>query len=344
MNNTAMGEAFGRVNLMGEHVDYNAGCVIPLQINRSVKVSIKQNNNIGGINIKSENYDDEILANVLSKKMDNWADFIIGACFIFSEEFNISIEKLFIDINSNLPIGIGVSSSAAVTVAMLRALSNYYKIDIQKEKLVKLSHSVEKDFVGVAGGLMDQFASIYGATDKALFLDTKSNKFELIEISNNYDFLIIDSGKQRILTDGTLNEKKESCRIISKKLNIEHLCQLSELGNENIKVLSNNEVEIARHVILENQRSILGKTTLAQGDLEQFGRLMTQSHKSLRDLYKVSTSELDLLVDLCNSFGSLGSKLTGAGFGGAIVTLIKKELVEDLKMFIIENYPNAKFF
>ena len=108
-------------------------------------------------------------------------------------------------------------------------------------------------------------------------------------------------------------------------------------------MLSNNEVEIARHVILENQRSILGKTTLAQGDFEQFGRLMTQSHKSLRDLYKVSTSELDLLVDLCNSFGSLGSKLTGAGFGGAIVTLIKKELVEDLKMFIIENYPNAKF-
>ena len=211
MNNTAIGEAFGRVNLMGEHVDYNAGCVIPLQINRSVKVSIEQNNNIDGINIKSENYDDEILANVLSKKMDNWADFIIGACFIFSKEFNITIEKLFIDINSNLPIGIGVSSSAAVTVAMLRALSNNYKIDIQKEKLVKLAHSVEKDFVGVAGGLMDQFASIYGAKDKALFLDTKSNKFELIEISNNYDFFIIDSGKQRILTDGTLNKKKESC-------------------------------------------------------------------------------------------------------------------------------------
>ena len=344
MNNTAMGEAFGRVNLMGEHVDYNAGCVIPLQINRSVKVSIEQNNDIEGISIKSENYDDKVLTNVLNEKIDNWADFIIGACSIFGKEFNISIEKLFIDIKSNLPIGIGVSSSAAVTVAMLRALSNYYQIDIQKEKLVKLAYSVEKDFVGVAGGLMDQFASIYGARDKALFLDTKSNKFELMAISNSYVFFIIDSGKQRILTDGTLNKKKESCNIISKKLNVEHLCQLSELSYEKIKMLSNDEVEIAKHVILENQRSLLGKTTLEQGDFDQFGRLMTQSHNSLRDLYKVSTSELDLLVELCNSFGSLGSKLTGAGFGGAIVTLIKKELVEDLKMFIIENYPNAKFF
>ncbi len=343
MSNFFDGEAFGRVNLMGEHLDYNQGCVIPLQINRSVKVRLKKDISIGGIKIKSENYDDEVLINVLNKKMNNWADFIIGACFIFGKEFNISIEKLFIDIKSNLPIGIGVSSSAAVTVAMLRALSSYYKIEIEKEKLVKLAHSVEKDFVGVAGGLMDQFASIYGATDRALFLDTKSNKFELIEISNNYHFLIIDSGKQRILTDGTLNEKKESCHIISKKLNVEHLCQLSELSHENVKVLSNEEIEIASHVILENQRSKFGKIALTQGDFKQFGKLMTQSHNSLRDLYKVSTSELDLLVDLCNKFGSMGSKLTGAGFGGAIVTLIKKELVEDLKMFIVENYPNAKF-
>ena len=118
---------------------------------------------------------------------------------------------------------------------------------------------------------------------------------------------------------------------------------MSELSYENKKILSIDEVEIAEHVILENQRSILGKTILGQGNLEKFGELMTQSHNSLRDLYKVSTSELDLLVDLCNSFGSLGSKLTGAGFGGAIVTLVNKEIVEDLKMFIVENYPNAKF-
>ena len=343
MNSTAIGEAFGRANLMGEHLDYNSGCVIPLQINRSIKVFIEQNSDIDGIKIKSENYNNEVCTKTLSKKMNNWADFIIGSCFIFGKEFEINIEKIFINLKSNLPIGIGVSSSAAVTVATIRALSMYYSIEIQKEHLVKLAHSVERDFVGVAGGLMDQFVSIYGATNKALFLDTKSNEFELIDISNNYSFFIIDSGKQRILTDGTLNKKKDCCQKISKKLNIEYLCQLHELSDENKKVLSNEEIEIASHVILENQRSKFGKIALTQGDFEQFGKLMTQSHNSLRDLYKVSTSELDLLVDLCNKFGSMGSKLTGAGFGGAIVTLIKKELVEDLKMFIVENYPNAKF-
>ena len=343
MNSTAIGEAFGRVNLMGEHIDYNSGCVIPLQINRSIKVFIEQNSTLDGIKIKSQNYNNEICTDTLEKKMNNWADFIIGSCFIFGKEFDIKIGKIFINLKSNLPIGIGVSSSAAVTVATLRSLSAYYKIEIQKEHLVKLAHSVERDFVGVAGGLMDQFVSIYGATNKALFLDTKSNEFELIDISNNYNFFIIDSGKQRILTDGTLNKKKENCHTISKKLNIQNLCELSELSYENKKILSNDEVEIAEHVILENQRSILGKTILGQGNLEKFGELMTQSHNSLRDLYKVSTSELDLLVDLCNSFGSLGSKLTGAGFGGAIVTLVNKEIVEDLKMFIVENYPNAKF-
>ena len=109
------------------------------------------------------------------------------------------------------------------------------------------------------------------------------------------------------------------------------------------KNITDEELDIAKHVIYENQRSLLGKKALVENNLEEFGILMTQSHVSLRDLYRVSTSELDLLVKLCNSFGSLGSKLTGAGFGGAIVTLIKKELVEDLKMFIVENYPNAKF-
>ena len=109
--------------------------------------------------------------------------------------------------------------------------------------------------------------------------------------------------------------------------------------DNNFQVISNFYL----YILYENQRSKLGKIALVENNLKKFGSLMTQSHNSLRDLYKVSTSELDLLVELCNTFGSLGSKLTGAGFGGAIVTLIKKELVEDLKMFIIENYPNAKF-
>ena len=376
MNNFSDGEAFGRVNLMGEHLDYNQGCVIPLQINKSVNVYLKKDTTIDGIKIKSENFDQEILTSVSNKKMNDWTDFIKGSLYLFgkkynlkhynntkvtsilgidpskelnqiakkrAEKYNLNIKQLCIEVKSNLPIGIGVSSSAAVTVSTLKALCSLYNKEIKNSELVELAHSVERDFVGVAGGVMDQFASIYGSQNQALFLDTKSNNYDLIKLSGDYIFFIIDSGKQRILTDGSLNQKREYCKKISSKLNIENLCILDELDDHHKKILTNEELNIAKHVVYENQRSKLGKIALVENDLKKFGSLMTQSHNSLRDLYKVSTSELDLLVELCNTFGSLGSKLTGAGFGGAIVTLIKKELVEDLKMFIIENYPNAKF-
>ena len=343
MNNFSDGEAFGRVNLIGEHLDYNQGCVMPLQINKSVKVFLKKDTAIEGIKIKSENFDYEIVTSTINKKLDSWADFIIGSLYLFSKKYNLKIEQLSIEVQSDLPIGIGVSSSAAVTVSTLRALYGLFNRKIENSELVELAHSVERDFVGVAGGVMDQFASIYGSQDQALFLDTKTNNYNLIKLSDEYVFFIIDSGTQRILTDGSLNKKKEVCKKISSKLNVEYLCQLDELDEDHKKILTDEELDIAKHVIYENQRSILGKKALIENNIEEFGSLMTQSHFSLRDLYRVSTSELDLLVDLCNKFGSMGSKLTGAGFGGAIVTLIKKELVEDLKMFIIENYPNAKF-
>lgn len=343
MNNFSDGEAFGRVNLIGEHLDYNKGCVIPLQINKSVKVSLMKDDTIEGIKIKSENFDHEIITNVLNKKLSNWADFIIGSLYLFGKKYNLKIEQLYIEVKSNLPIGVGVSSSAAVTVSTLRALYDFFDKNIKNSELVELAHSVERDFVGVAGGVMDQFASIYGSQDQALFLDTKTNNYNLIKLSDEYVFFIIDSGRQRILTDGSLNKKKKICKKISTKLNVEYLCELEELNEDHKKKLTDEELDIARHVIYENQRSILGKKALIENNLKKFGSLMTQSHISLRDLYKVSTNELDLLVELCNSFGSLGSKLTGAGFGGAIVTLVKKELVEDLKMFIVENYSNAKF-
>ena len=344
MNNYSDGEAFGRVNLMGEHLDYNQGCVIPLQINKSVNVYLKKDTTIEGIKIKSENFDQEILTSVSNKKMNDWTDFIKGSLYLFSKKYNLNIKQLCVEDKTNLPIGIGVSSSAAVTVSTLKALCSLYNKKIKNSELVELAHSVEQDFVGVAGGVMDQFASIYGSQNQALFLDTKSNNYDLIKLSGDYIFFIIDSGKQRILTDGSLNQKRQYCKKISSKLNIENLCILDELDDHHKKILTNEELDIAKHVVYENQRSKLGKIALVENDLKKFGSLMTQSHNSLRDLYKVSTSELDLLVELCNTFGSLGSKLTGAGFGGAIVTLIKKELVEDLKMFIIENYPNAKFF
>jgi galactokinase len=335
--------ANGRVNLLGEHLDYNGGAVLPLQIDKCVKIYLSDNNTNGKIVIKSKQYDEKIIINHNLAKQENWSDFVIGACKIISDKFGIKISSINFVIDSDLPIGIGLSSSAAITVATLRALITKYNIEISNEELVSLALRVESDFVNVGGGIMDQFTSIYGSTSEILYLDTATNDFELITLNENYKFLIIDSGESRILANSEFNSRKILCENVANKLSLNYLCELSDLDEKLTKKLTMEEIKIAKHVVYENIRVHKGKKSLLSNNYDLFGKLMTESHMSLKNNYEVSTAKLDTLVNLCNSFGALGSKLTGAGFGGAIVSLIKNDLVDDLKKYIIKNYPNAKF-
>lgn len=335
--------ANGRVNLLGEHLDYNGGAVLPLQIDKCVKIYLSDNNTNEKIVIKSKQYDEKIIINHNLAKQENWSDFVVGACKIISDKFGIKISSISLVIDSDLPIGIGLSSSAAITVATLRALITKYNIEISNEELVSLALRVESDFVNVGGGMMDQFTSIYGSTSEILYLDTATNDFELITLNENYKFLIIDSGESRILANSEFNSRKILCENVANKLSLNYLCELSDLDEKLTKKLTMEEIKIAKHVVYENIRVHKGKKSLLSNNYDLFGKLMTESHMSLKNNYEVSTAKLDTLVNLCNSFGALGSKLTGAGFGGAIVSLIKNDLVDDLKKYIIKNYPNAKF-
>mgnify|MGYP001302513758 FL=1 len=335
--------ANGRVNLLGEHLDYNGGAVLPLQIDKCVKIYLSDNNTNEKIAIKSKQYDEKVIINHNLAKQENWSDFVVGACKIISDKFGIKISSINFVIDSDLPIGIGLSSSAAITVATLRALITKYNIEISNEEIVSLALRVESDFVNVGGGMMDQFTSIYGSTSEILYLDTATNDFELITLNENYKFLIIDSGESRILANSEFNSRKILCENVANKLSLNYLCELSDLDEKLTKKLTMEEIKIAKHVVYENIRVHKGKKSLLSNNYELFGKLMTESHMSLKNNYEVSTAKLDTLVNLCNSFGALGSKLTGAGFGGAIVSLIKNDLVDDLKKYIIKNYPNAKF-
>lgn len=335
--------ANGRVNLLGEHLDYNGGAVLPLQIDKCVKIYLSDNNTNEKIVIKSKQYDEKVIINHNLAKQENWSDFVVGACKIISDKFGIKISSINFVIDSDLPIGIGLSSSAAITVATLRALITKYNIEISNEEIVSLALRVESDFVNVGGGMMDQFTSIYGSTSEILYLDTATNDFELITLNENYKFLIIDSGESRILANSEFNSRKILCENVANKLSLNYLCELSDLDEKLTKKLTMEEIKIAKHVVYENIRVHKGKKSLLSNNYDLFGKLMTESHMSLKNNYEVSTAKLDTLVNLCNSFGALGSKLTGAGFGGAIVSLIKNDLVDDLKKYIIKNYPNAKF-
>jgi len=343
MISSSTGKAFGRVNLLGEHLDYNGGCVLPLQINKAVTTKLEYKSDIEGILIKSRDYEEEISIINYSKKLNNWADFIIGSCDYFNRFYKVDIKNVVVNIDSDLPIGIGLSSSAATCVSMIRALSNLFEINLDESTTVKIAHCIENDFVGVGGGIMDQFVSVYGEIDKALFLNTKNNDYKLIPLFNDYSFQIIDSSKKRILSDSAFNDRKKMCNKSAEKMSLQYLCEKDKIGEKDKNLLSESEFKISKHVIEENIRSKKGLEALLNNDPKLFGELMTQSHNSLANDYMVSCSELDQLVQLCNKYGAMGSKLTGAGFGGAIVTLIKNDLVEELKEYILKNYSNAKF-
>ena len=342
MNAVSIGEGFGRVNLIGEHLDYNGGHVMPLQIKNSIICEISENRKNDYISIVSDRYKDTFIIKELEKRND-WTDFIIGSCLFFEQKFKVKVNKISINVKSSLPLGIGLSSSAAITVGTLKSLVSYFQKFMSDEELINLAFDIENNFVGVGGGIMDQFVSVLGNQNEALFLNTASRNYELIPIFKNYKFVIIDSNTQRILSDSSFNQKKELCYSAAKKMNLENLCVKSYINGNDTHLLSDDELSVSKHVIEENIRVVKAAKVLKNNKAKEFGKLMTESHVSLSKYYGVSTNELDKLVDLSNSFGALGSKLTGAGFGGAIVTLIKKELVEELKKYILNNYPNAKF-
>ena len=342
MKAISVGEGYGRVNLIGEHLDYNGGCVLPLQIKNSIICELSENPEIECISIVSDKYQKTLSIEKLEKR-DDWADFIIGSCLFFEKKYSIVIKELSFNIRSSLPLGIGLSSSAAITISTLKALGNYYKKDMSDNELINLAYDIENDFVGVGGGIMDQFVSVLGNQNQALFLNTLNRSYELINIFEDYDLLIIDSNTKRILSSSEFNQKKELCLSASKKMNLRNLCEKEILSKEDIELLSDEEFKVCKHVVEENVRVKKAVQFLKDDNPNEFGKLMTESHLSLSKYYGVSTDELNKLVSLSNSFGALGSKLTGAGFGGAVVTLVKNDKVEELKKMILENYSKAKF-
>ena len=342
MKAISVGEGYGRVNLIGEHLDYNGGCVLPLQIKNSIICELSENPEIECISIVSDKYHKKLSIEKLEKRGD-WADFIIGSCLFFGKKYSIVIKKLSFNIKSLLPLGIGLSSSAAITVSTLKALGNYYKKDMSDDELINLAYDIENNFVGVGGGIMDQFVSVLGNQYQALFLNTLTRSYELIDIFEDYNFLIIDSNTKRILSNSEFNQKKELCHSASKKMNLNNLCEREIISKKDIEILSDEELKVCKHVVEENVRVKKAVQFLKDDNPDEFGKLMTESHLSLSKYYGVSTNELNKLVSLSNSFGALGSKLTGAGFGGAVVTLVKNDKVEELKKMILENYNKAKF-
>ncbi|KAK2581116.1 hypothetical protein KPH14_007935 [Odynerus spinipes] len=351
---TVCAGAPGRVNLIGEHTDYNEGFVLPMALPMVTIVAGKPNSRKQckiislNDNISSScqiEFDISIRENI--KPGDpKWANYIKG-CIV---QFPYELSGFDAVIVSTVPVGAGLSSSAALEVAtytFLEAMSGH-KVE-RAEDVALACQRAEHDFAGVPCGIMDQFISVMGKEGCALFLDCRDLTTKQIPMQemNDYVFLITNSNTPHKLSSSAYRERRDCCYVAAEKLNIK---SLREATMDSIEVLKTQNVseemlKRARHVISEIKRTINATVALEKGDFLQFGRLMNESHDSLQNDYEVSSKELDTLVCAAREVdGVLGSRLTGAGFGGCTVTLLEKKAVDNVIQNIKAKYTGTPSF
>ncbi|WP_230383869.1 galactokinase [Pedobacter endophyticus] len=297
----------GRVNLIGEHIDYNGGLVMPCAITLGTWVALATNND-NKFRFKSLNFDAyiEVEGNKYHEKADSvWANYPIGIIneFIKDGKEITGFDFLFY---GDIPIGAGLSSSASIEIATAFALNDYLSLGYDNLELVKMAKRVENDFIGLNSGIMDQFAVAFGEKNKALVLDCETLKYKTVDIDlGNYILAIINTNKTRELADSKYNERVAECQAALKLLNAEitlnNLCELTaeKFALHSHLISDETLLNRATHVIKENDRVHLAAKALNNGSLEDFGRLMYASHQSLKELYEVSGDELDAVVDFC---------------------------------------------
>lgn len=337
----------GRVNLIGEHIDYNGGLVMPCAIFLGTWVAIAPNND-GKFRFKSLNFDveTEVACNTVNEKNGTiWANYPIGVINQFIKDGK-EIDGLDFLFYGNIPIGSGLSSSASIEIATAYALNSYYNLGYDKLTLVKIAKGVENDFIGLNSGIMDQFAVTFGEKDKAIVLDCETLKYKMVDVDlGNYVLAIINTNKPRELADSKYNERVAECqaalKLLNEEITVHYLCELSAEKFALHSHLINDEILLNRatHVIKENDRVHLAAKALNGGDLTTFGRLMYASHESLRTLYEVSGKELDAVVDFCSGYEHvIGARMTGAGFGGCAIALLEKGYEEDFAKHLTDYY------
>ena len=338
----------GRVNLIGEHTDYNEGFVLPVAIDKKI-VMLGQLREDRLVQVFDLVYKTKItfsLDSLSPSKKESWANYLMGVMDEI-QKAGYPLQGVNLVFTSNIPQRAGLSSSAALEVVTALTMAKLNSLEIKPLEMAHLCRRAENNFVGVACGIMDQYVSCLGQKNYALFIDCRSNDYELIPLKDpNYQIIICNSKVQRGLVDSEYNKRKEECKIATEffkhKLNRE-IRALRDIAIDEYEKYQAQLPEIiarrARHVISENYRVQVGVQALREGNFSAFGQLMIESHRSLKNDYEVSCAELDLLVDLAlKQEGVLGARMTGAGFGGCTVNLLKRDYVDFFKEKIKKEY------
>ena len=339
----------GRVNLIGEHIDYNGGLVMPCAVTLGTWLALAPNNE-KVIRFQSLNFEEQAeipLADSYVKTGSEWYNYPLGVFHEILKDHKIPT-GLDLSFVGNIPIGSGLSSSASIEVVMAYALNDYFNLGYDRLQLVLMAKSVENNFIGLNSGIMDQFAVAFGESSKALVLNCDTLKYKAVDCNlGEYNLAIINTNKPRKLAESKYNERVHECQTALAELNQEiKLNNLCELNAEKFALHSHlisdkTVLKRATHVVKENDRVNLAAKALNEGNLAEFGRLMYASHQSLKDLYEVSGKELDTVVEFCaNHQDVIGARMTGAGFGGCAIALLKKNKEDDFTVNLIDFYES----
>lgn len=351
----------GRVNLIGEHTDYNGGHVFPCALTMGTyAVARKRNDN--KIRLYSMNFEnlgilESTIDDLKYNKSENWINYPKSMIWAMKEE-GFNIDKGFdIVYLGTIPNGAGLSSSASIEVLTGFVLKDLFDLDVDMTKIALLGQKAENKYIGVNCGIMDQFIIANGKKDCAIFLDTANLEYEYAPVKlENAKIVIMNTNKKRGLGDSKYNERRAECeealKELQQKLDIKSLGELTEQEFEENKYLIKSEIrqKRAKHAVYENQRTVKAVEALKENKIDLFGKLMIASHNSLRDDYEVTGKELDTLVEeSLKQDGVIGARMTGAGFGGCAVSIVKSDKVDDFIKNVGKGYKdkigyNADFY
>jgi galactokinase len=333
----------GRINIIGEHTDYNEGLSMPAAINRWVVISISKRND-EEVHIKSMNYKDKYIFNIhdTTPPQESWMNYMFGAFHIFRKE--CKVEKGFnVCMFGNVPLGSGVSSSAALEVAIINALRDLYKASFNDLQLVKLCQRIEHEYFGLKSGLLDQYASQFSQAGKLMILDFQSLSHTYINAeSRGWNWILVNSNVKRELAASKYSERVDETTSALKHI---RESDSSVKGFRDIKLkhipLLKNKIEAERigHYVTENERVKIAAEQISKSEWEQLGKTLNESHVSLKDKYEVSCEELDFLQKTALKIkGCAGSRMMGGGFGGCTINLVQQDKSEQFKNKISSEY------
>ncbi|MGC1482016.1 MAG: galactokinase [Chthoniobacterales bacterium] len=329
----------GRVELLGNHTDYNQGVVLSAALDLGTTISGERTDN-GIVTLESEGFGgvELALADGLTKS-GQWSDYALGVVAVMRRE-GFPVDGFTAKVSSNLPVGAGLSSSAALEVATAVFLRDLFELEIDRMGIAKLCRRAENEFVGVNCGLLDHVSSVFGEAGRAVHLDCRDETVRTIAFPDEVDLLIINSGGHHELSGGEYNERREQCIEAAEGLGVSSLREATPqmLRDADLSDLARRR---AAHVIGEIERVEAAVDLLGSGDVEGFGQLLSASHRSSMENFENSTPELDQLVEVALlQEGVLGSRLTGGGFGGATVSLVRSENVEAARRAILSEYKS----